>query len=353
MGIITFLPFFLGFFTTIKNLPIEVRNFGQLPLINRVIKEEISNEEQTKFHRIITLVITASALIALAGCDNGTSPGKGSSGSGGGGGGGGSASVTYVSEDADNIYQLTVTSKSTSSKSIAYSPDTALNVSYATGVASYTPKAGDTFVLFIIVKGATPTVKESHTGTITTEGATITLTTTSSTTITVTTSSDTMTKIKIGTTETTLTAVQPSDAGKTGTSGSFKYKINSDGLTATITGWEGNLTTGSIPALITKKPVTAIGERAFQECTSLTSVTIPASVTKIGDGAFNVTNLTSVTFATGSNISNANFGKGAFGPLTEDYKDDYTTLTTLKTAYLTASSKAGTYTFSSMTWTKQ
>ena len=45
-------------------------------------------------------------------------------------------------------------------------------------------------------------------------------------------------------------------------------------------------------------PVTSIRDYAFLQCTSLTRVTIPASVTSIGGGAFlNCTNLTNVTFS--------------------------------------------------------
>ena len=52
----------------------------------------------------------------------------------------------------------------------------------------------------------------------------------------------------------------------------------------------------TIPAQIAGLPVTSIGERAFYQCTSLTSVTIPASVTSIGERAFyQCTRLTSVT----------------------------------------------------------
>jgi len=45
--------------------------------------------------------------------------------------------------------------------------------------------------------------------------------------------------------------------------------------------------------------VTSIGSYAFQSCTGLTSVTIPNSVTSIGNYAFNCTSLTTATIGTG------------------------------------------------------
>jgi hypothetical protein len=64
-----------------------------------------------------------------------------------------------------------------------------------------------------------------------------------------------------------------------------------------------------IPASYNGKPVTEIGWGAFRECTSLTSVTIPASVTSIDDWAFeDCTSLTSITIP----ASVTEIGEGAF-----------------------------------------
>ena len=52
-------------------------------------------------------------------------------------------------------------------------------------------------------------------------------------------------------------------------------------------------------AVVIPNSVTAIGERAFQACTSLTSVTIPSSVTTIGGSAFMFSSLISVTIPGG------------------------------------------------------
>jgi len=103
--------------------------------------------------------------------------------------------------------------------------------------------------------------------------------------------------------------------------------------------------------------VTSIGQYAFYGCTSLTNITIPSSVTSIGKYAFgSCTSLTSVTFATGSNISD--FGDYAFPgeviPI-DDWRWRENGGNSLRDAYLAAKTKAGTYTRSTngSTWKKQ
>lgn len=67
--------------------------------------------------------------------------------------------------------------------------------------------------------------------------------------------------------------------------------------TVTITKYTGKESTVILPSTISSWPVTKIGEAAFQDNTTITSVTIPDSVTEIGANAFaGCTNLTSVTY---------------------------------------------------------
>lgn len=85
--------------------------------------------------------------------------------------------------------------------------------------------------------------------------------------------------------------------------------------TVTITKYTGTESTVILPSTINSWPVTKIGEAAFQDNTTITSVTIPANVTEIGSNAFaDCTNLTSVTY--GGDWSNLTIQSG--NPAVED-----------------------------------
>jgi hypothetical protein len=101
-----------------------------------------------------------------------------------------------------------------------------------------------------------------------------------------------------------------------------------------------------IPISYEGLPVTEIESYGFLGYTNLINVTIPNSVTSIGSWAFyNCSSLTSVTFATGSNISS--FGSYAFPQGTESGGNS------LQSVYL--ANGAGTYTrlTNGSYWTKQ
>ena len=89
--------------------------------------------------------------------------------------------------------------------------------------------------------------------------------------------------------------------------------------TVTITKYTGKGSTVILPSTISGWPVTKIGEAAFQDNTTITSVTIPASVTEIGANAFaGCTNLTSVTY--GGDWRNLTIQSG--NPAVEDAAKD-------------------------------
>src|SRR5579871_2951456 len=74
----------------------------------------------------------------------------------------------------------------------------------------------------------------------------------------------------------------------------FTFTTNSG--TLTITGYTGPGGALVIPSTTNGLAVTAIGTNAFENHTSLTSVTIPNSVSNIWDGAFeNCTSLAGIT----------------------------------------------------------
>ena len=78
------------------------------------------------------------------------------------------------------------------------------------------------------------------------------------------------------------------------TYGDYEYSVLDNG-TVEITKYNGNESNVTIPSSINGKKVTSIGEYAFFECTSLTSITIPDGVTSIGNYAFYESeNLTSI-----------------------------------------------------------
>lgn len=98
-------------------------------------------------------------------------------------------------------------------------------------------------------------------------------------------------------------------ATATGSQG-LAYSVNSDNTSCTITGMGSCTDTAVIiPSAMNGYDVTEIGSGAFQDCTSLTSVTIPSSVTRIGENAFcNCTALSSVAIGNKETI----IGLGAF-----------------------------------------
>ncbi len=75
----------------------------------------------------------------------------------------------------------------------------------------------------------------------------------------------------------------------------FNYSTNGDGATLTLTAYTGPGGAVDIPHTSNGRTVTAIGDWAFKNCYSVTSVTIPSGVTSIGFAAFYYCGMTSVT----------------------------------------------------------
>ena len=97
-----------------------------------------------------------------------------------------------------------------------------------------------------------------------------------------------------------------------------QFNYTTDNGTITITGYTGPGGAVAIPDTINGLPVTRIGENAFHEKTSLTSVTIPNSVISIGIGAFyGCTSLTSVTI--GNSVTSIGYAFSGCTSLTAVY----------------------------------
>ena len=70
------------------------------------------------------------------------------------------------------------------------------------------------------------------------------------------------------------------------TTNGITYKLSSDGTYYTVTGYEGSDTVVVIPESVNDIPVTKIAENAFKGKQKITSITVPDSVTEIGNSAF-------------------------------------------------------------------
>ena len=92
----------------------------------------------------------------------------------------------------------------------------------------------------------------------------------------------------------------------------IKYSVNNDytSLSVIANDYSGDINIPEVAYFYeTPFPVTSIGESSFEDCSSLTSVTIPNSVTSIGESAFdNCTGLTSIIIPN----SITSIGEGAF-----------------------------------------
>ena len=65
----------------------------------------------------------------------------------------------------------------------------------------------------------------------------------------------------------------------------YEYTLD-DADYATLTKYSGTASSLSVPSTIDGYPIVAIGSGAFEDCTGLTSVILPDSITQIGSGAF-------------------------------------------------------------------
>ena len=76
----------------------------------------------------------------------------------------------------------------------------------------------------------------------------------------------------------------------------FTFTLNAAGDGYVVSGYAGSSTSVTVPDWYKQKPVTEIGSGAFQGKTFITSVSMPDTITRIGEAAFkNCTALSNVT----------------------------------------------------------
>ena len=96
------------------------------------------------------------------------------------------------------------------------------------------------------------------------------------------------------------------------TDGDFKYSLETETKTAALSKYSGSATEVTIPESVTHDDVTysvtSLGESCFYYCTSLTSITIPSSVTSLEDYCFSGSSLTSIDIPS----SMTSLGDGCF-----------------------------------------